>query len=349
MQHHVRPLALIAFALLLGYLLTLFTGTSLVVDVLLFACSLFALVKSADIFTRLASVLGNRLGISRLATGILIIAIGTSAPELFASIGAALQNQPEMVVGNVLGTIIANSLLGIGCGAIAASTTLTVHNNVFGTQMSLFLVAILLALGSLYDGVLIWYEGLILLLVLGFYLHHVMRYSDAPAIEHDADDLEPDDLSEPADIASPFIYLIPSLLISLSALFLSGDLVVSALIQGAETLDISSTKLAASILAVGTSIPEIATAIALVRQNNADGLFGEIIGSNIFDTLGILGLIALFTPLTLAADLLLYLGGSVFMMFIITMMIMNDREINRLEGVSLIALFSLFTLQLVSL
>ncbi|MEM6406617.1 MAG: sodium:calcium antiporter [Pseudomonadota bacterium] len=346
MQHHVRPMALIASALLLGYLLILFMRASLISDMLLFAVSLFALVKSADIFTRLATDLGNRLGISRLATGILIIAIGTSAPELFASVGAALQGQPEIVVGNVLGTIIANSLLGIGCGAIVASTALKVHHSVFGTQMSLFLVAILLALGSLYDGILVWYEGLILLIVLGFYLHYVMRHSGAP--EPDTHGI-PDESVEPADMSPPVAWLIPLLLISLAALFLSGDLVVTALIQGAATLDISSTKLATSILAVGTSIPEIATAIALVRQHNADGLFGEIIGSNIFDVLGIFGIIALFTPLTLAADLLLYLSGSVFLMFIITMMIMNDREINRLEGVSLIALFSLFTLQLVNL
>ena len=334
-------MALIASALLSGYLLTHFTNSSLATDALLFALSLFALVKSADIFTRLATSLGNHLGISRLATGILIIAIGTSAPELFASVGAAIQNQPEIVVGNVLGTIIANSLLGIGCGAIVASTTLRVHNTVFGTQMSLFLVAILLALGSLYDSVIVWYEGLLLLLVLGFYLHHVMRHSGAPASE--------DGQSEPTATGGSIIWLVLLLLVNLAALFLSGDLVVSALIQGADTLDISSAKLATSILAIGTSIPEIATAIALVRQNNADGLFGEIIGSNIFDTLGILGIIALFVPLTLAADLLLYLGGSVFLMFIITMMIMNDRKINRLEGVSLIALFSLFTLQLVNL
>jgi cation:H+ antiporter len=346
MQHHAKPMALIASALILGYLLTLLPYTSLALDVLLFALSLFALVQSADIFTQLATTLGSRLGISRLATGILIIAIGTSAPELFASIGAALQGQPEIVVGNVLGTIIANSLLGIGCGAIVASTALTVHHTVFGTQMSLFLVAILLALGSLYDGILVWYEGLILLIVLGFYLHHVMRNSgdSEPRTEPDAADQH-----EATDTDPTTTWLIPLLLISLAALFLSGDLVVSALLQGAATLDISSTKLATSILAIGTSIPEIATAIALVRQNNADGLFGEIIGSNIFDVLGILGLIALFTPLTLATDLLLYLGGSVFLMFIITMMIMNDRQINRLEGVSLIALFSLFTLQLVNL
>lgn len=336
-------MALTVSALLLGYLLTLFTDTSPVLDVLLFAISLFALVKSANIFTRLATTLGNRLGISRLATGILIIAIGTSAPELFASIGAAVQGQPEIVVGNVLGTIIANSLLGIGCGAIVASTALTVHNSVFGTQMSLFLVAVLLALGSLYDGVLVWYEGLILLTVLGFYLHHVMRYSGAP------EPTIPDDSIRPADTSLSVVWLVLLLLISLAALFLSGDLVVVALIQGGEALDISSTKLATSILAIGTSIPEIATAIALVRQHNADGLFGEIIGSNIFDTLGILGIIALFMPLTLSPDLLLYLGGSVFLMFIVTMMIMNDRKINRLEGVSLIALFSLFTLQLVNL
>ena len=345
MPTHLKPTALIAALLLVCYGITLFKpfNNTLLLEAILFAVALFILVKSASLFTTLATVFGEYLGISRLATGILIIAIGTSAPELFASIGAALQGEPEIVVGNVLGTIIANSLLGIGCGALAATTALTVHKNVLGTQMSVFLTAILLALGGLYDGVLHWYEGIIFVTVLGFYLRHVVRSSRQPT----------PDTSNTSAIKTKLPYPLPLLLLflglNLAALFLSGDLVVSALIAGASALDISSTKLATSILAIGTSIPEIATAIALVRQNNADGLFGEIIGSNIFDLLGILGLIALFMPLGMQPPLLVYLGGATFAMFVITNRIMSDRQINRLEGVALIALFSLFTLQLVHL
>ncbi len=261
MKNHLKGVALVIISLVICYLMMSLRAShgSIVLEGLIFFVSLFALVKAAGVFTLLSTSLGDYLGISKLATGILIIAIGTSAPELFASIGAAIQGQPEMVVGNVLGTIVANSLLGIGCGALAASTALTVHKDVFGTQMSTFLAAIFLALGGLYDGVLVWYEGAILVIVLGFYLHHVIKTSNSSDNIADTshDTHTPDEANE-----HPIPYLIILLVVSLAALFASGDYVVSSLIEGAIILDYSSTKLATSILAVGTSIPEIATAIA---------------------------------------------------------------------------------------
>jgi len=116
----------------------------LAIEIALFALSLIILVRAADVFTDMAVIVGERLGLSKLNTGILIIAIGTSAPELFSSISAAIQNQPEMVVGNVIGTVIANCLLGVGIAAVVSKNALDVHREVLSTQMTIFLVAILL-------------------------------------------------------------------------------------------------------------------------------------------------------------------------------------------------------------
>jgi cation:H+ antiporter len=344
-KKQVKNTVMMAIPLALCFMLVFLRSTygSIYLEFVIFSIALYALVKAADVFTELSVVLGGILGFSKLATGILIIAIGTSAPEVFASIGATIQERPDMVLGTIFGTIVANSLLGIGCGALAAKISLTVHKDVFGTQMSIFLAAIFLVFGSLYDGVLSNYEGAIFVIVLALYLYHVIKDSkgsDNKKQNHDSND---------KNESSSIIPLVSFLIISLIALFISGDIIVSSLIEGATILEISGAKLATSILAIGTSIPEIATAIALVKQNNADSLFGEIIGSNIFGLLGILGGISLFTPLSMKIDLLVFLGISVLFMFLITNVIMNDKKINRIEGVSLISLFAVFTIQLVNL
>lgn len=350
MKHEFMQTAKVAVALALAYGLMLLRpgGQSLILEGAIFLASLYALVAAAHVFTEVSTEVGDFLGFSRLATGILIIAIGTSAPEFFASLGATLQGQPEIAVGNILGTVVANCLLGIGCGALAASVPLTVHRDVFGTQMSTFLAAIFIAMGGLYDGVLNWYDGAILVTVLAFYLNHVIKTAKInPASEVVPHGDHPH--HETSNLATVLPLLFVLLVLNLGGLFISGDFVVSALIEGGEILEFSSTKLATSVLAVGTSIPEIATAIALVRQNKPDSLFGEIIGSNIFDVLGVLGLLSLFTPLTLEPTLLVYLGGSMVVTFMLTNMVMNDMQINRLEGVGLVSLFGVFTIQLVNL
>ncbi len=144
------------------------TLPGLLVEITLFALSLITLVRAADVFTDMAVIVGERLGLRNLNTGILIIAIGTSAPELFSSISASMQNQPEMVVGHVIGTVIANCLLGIGIAAVVSKHALEVHREVLSTQMTIFLVAILLTTTGLYDGVLDRIEGLVLLRGSGF-------------------------------------------------------------------------------------------------------------------------------------------------------------------------------------
>lgn len=336
--------AVILIGLAMVYLRNWLPGIAL--EISLFILSLVILVRAADVFTDLAVIVGERLGLSKLNTGILIIAIGTSAPELFASIGAMLNNQPEMIVGNVLGTVVANCLLGIGIAAMFAKQPLDVHRDVLSTQMSVFLVSVLLTGLALIDGHFTRLEGLVLLVVLGFYLRHNILYTKEPISEQgDEDDAQADQ----TDTRQPIGMLSTLLLVNLACLFLSGDMVVSSLSNGAELLGLSSAKLATSLLAIGTSIPEIVTAIMLVKKNNTDSLFGEIIGSNIFDYLGIFGIISLIKPIVMSGPLLDYLllssVGAYFLLFII----MNDRKIRHIEGIALLALFAGFLIQLTSI
>lgn len=319
--------------LLLGFLAISYANlTHILFYVSLFIMSIYVLIKAADIFTQLAVEIGTSLGLSKLASGALIIAIGTSSPELFASIGAAFAQQTDMVIGTVLGTVIANSLLGIGFAAVFAKNGLVVHKNVIAWKMPVFFIAILLALVSLYDGTIDFYEALLMLPLLVYYLIFIYRSDKKPSS---------------MIFDKKLIISISFLIINLIALFKSGDLVIYSLIHSAELLDLSGAKLATSILAIGTSIPEIATAIMLIKQNNADSLFGEIIGSNIFDILGIFGLIGLFSSISMAnSSLLIYLIISMLATFMVVKVVVGDKNINKIEGASLILLFVFFTLEL---
>lgn len=334
----------INFALIIiGTLLLFLRGKlGISLEIAIFVLSLVVLVRAADVFTDMAVLIGEYLGLSKLNTGILIIAVGTSAPELFSSIGATLQHQPDMVVGNVLGTVIANCLLGIGIAAIVAKKSLDVHREVLATQMAVFLAAVLLTSISLYDGHFTRLEGIILLVVLGFYLRHNIRHPDNTTA-HDSDAANQAKKNQP--VALIFVLLV----INLACLFVSGDFVVSSLSNGANLLGLSSAKLATSLLAIGTSIPEIATAIMLVRKNNTDSLFGEIIGSNIFDYLGIFGIVVLIEPILMQGPLLNFLIFSNIGAFMLLYMVMNDRKIRAVEGVALLALFAAFLIQLSSI
>jgi len=329
-------------AIIAGFALVMLRPTlpGLPLEIALFVLSLIILVRAADVFTDMAVIVGERLGLSKLNTGILIIAIGTSAPELFSSISASMQNQPEMVVGNVIGTVIANCLLGIGIAAIVAKQPLDVHREVLSTQMTIFLAAILLTTIGLYDGVLDRIEGLVLLVVLGFYLRYNIVYANDDTIDL------PDEMHEPKQNRQPMSLLTVMLIVNLTCLFLSGDFVVSSLSNGADLLGLSSAKLATSLLAIGTSIPEIATAIMLVRKNNTDSLFGEIIGSNIFDYLGIFGVIAVMKPIAMSGALLDYLLMFAIGTYGLLYVVMNDRKIQGVEGIALLALFAGFLMQL---
>ena len=327
------PLARLAVVLLLTWLASTMRSSwgGLPLETVIFVASMFGLIASASIFVDFALALGQRMRISELGAGALIIAIGTSAPELFSSIAAASHGQTDVVVGNVLGTVIANTFLGIGIPVLLLSKTLPVHGRVLATKMPVFGGSVVLALAALSDGQITRVEACFLLALLAGYLRHTAL--DARR-EHEGQ-AEAEGHEPPG---AGLGFLVFGALLGLLGLYVSGELVVTSLLEGATLLGVSSVKLATSVLAVGTSVPEIATAIALVKRGRFDGLFGEILGSNIFDILGIFGAIALATPLVMSGPMLWFLIASMVAMYLIAAHMMHDHSIEPVEGGILVAL-----------
>ncbi len=310
-----------------------------------FLLSLIVLVRSADVFTDVAMEVGERLHISQLGTGVLIVAIGTSAPELFSCVGAALADRPDMLLGNVLGTVIANTLLGLGVCALLAGTVMHVHRHVLGTQIPAFAGGVFISAGSLYDGVISRFEGVLLLVLLGVYLRYVLMQSKNNGAGVGASTVKtPEPAPESVDGPRvPLVALLGALAVALVCLLTSGKTIIDSLINSADIVGISSVKLSTTVLAIGTSVPEIATGIALVRKKRFDGLFGEVLGSNVFDLLGIIGITALVSPLVFSGALALFLVVASVASFLVIYIILMDRKVSFLEGAVLLLLFVLFT------
>ena len=235
-----------------------------------------------------------------------------------------------------------NTLLGIGAAAVVARAPMDVHVDVLGIKIPVFFGALFLVAASFYDGILGKFEGGMLLIFMGFYLHNIIKRTRASK-----DESEKREPGEYADLPVAMVFIV--LLVALGTLFLSGDWIVASVLETSEHFGFSSVKLATTVVAVGTSIPELITAIILVLKNEHDTLFGEIIGSNIFDLVGIFGICAFITPMTMSGELLWFLVGSILVGLFLLTAIVTDRKVGRVEGVLFLLLFVQFNNILINL
>ncbi|MFH1598609.1 MAG: calcium/sodium antiporter [Patescibacteria group bacterium] len=294
---------------------------------LLFFVTLLALVKSANIFTRYAEKLGHVLGMSQFIVGVVIVAIGTSLPELATSLSSVIQRETGMVSGNVLGTVIANILLGLGLAAIFSKKIIKIKHDIFQGDFPIFIGAILLVFFTMMDGNLTPREALLFLL--GF----IVYLSYSRIVHRDSKESS----------RQPFSWkIIWGLVISLAIIALSSHWIIKSIIEIAGLLGFGTSVLAASLIAVGTSLPEIAVAITAVRRGNHDLLIGNIIGSNIFDIFVILGASGLITTLVVPQVVVTLIIPFILAVSILYWVVSHDRKINRAEGLLMILIYLLF-------
>jgi len=243
----------------------------------LIIAGLFLLVISADMLVDNASVLANRLGISTFVVGVVIIGFGTSAPEMFVSAMAALENKGNLALGNALGSNITN--IGLVLGSAALLTTLTVSKTAARRDIPVVIFAGIVAVLLVSDGLLSNIDGYILLTMLIFYL----VWSGLNSSSSD-DEMPEDDQSKPT-----WRYALLSI-ISIIVLVLASRMLVTGSVSIATMLGVSELVIGLTIVAIGTSLPELAAAVAAARKRVHGMIIGNIIGSNIFNTLGVLGI-----------------------------------------------------------
>lgn len=262
-------------------------------NLILVAFGLVALLAGGDLLVRGAVGVARRFGVSPLVIGLTLVGFGTSAPELVTSLSAALAGAPAIALGNVVGSNIANILLILGVAAVIRPVAAQMAGLpreaawVGGSALALAALAV--------SGQISTWSGVCLIGFLGFYLWGAFRSSSVPS----------DDLSIPTD---PLPKAATLLVIGL-ALTIGGAI---ALVDGATGIarayGVPEAVIGLTLVAVGTSLPELATTVMAARRGQSDVALGNILGSGIFNILGILGTTALVAPLPVDASLLPDIG-----------------------------------------
>lgn len=285
----------------------------MILDILMLAAGLVLLVFAGDYLVRGAAGLAENLGIPPLVIGLTIVAFGTSAPELMVSLQSALSGVPDIAVGNVVGSNIANILLVMGLPALIA----VIHANQRGLarNVAVMLVFTVAFMWMVSDGVLLRFEaaGLFAGLLL-FLLAQVVRARSG----EDPDDSPEDYHDELGEMPHSPLRIGLNLAGGIIGLPLAAHLTVSGASGLAETFGVSQAAIGLTIVAVGTSLPELATTMAAAWRKNADVALGNIIGSNVFNIAAIMGLTGMIVPIPVSAvmidrDMWIMLATSVLL------------------------------------
>lgn len=281
----------------------------MITDVLFIIIGIVIVLMGADKLTESASSLARGMKIPEIVIGLTIVSMGTSAPELFVSLTSALQHTPDMALGNVIGSNIFNTLLIVGCAAIVAPMTIA-HTTVSkDIPFSLLASALLVVLCmddfnsvQITGHVLSRTDGVVLLLCLALFMWLTYRVAMRNRKE-----------TTVAPPSMPWWRAVLWMALGLGALVLGSDLFVSSASDLAVSLGMSQAVVGLTIVAGGTSLPELATSVVAAYRGRSAIAIGNVIGSNVFNILAILGITAVISPLHISGitpiDLGLLLGS----------------------------------------
>ena len=296
----------------------------------------------ADRLTDGAVGIATRLNIPQIVIGLTIVAMGTSMPEFCVSLVSALKGTADLAVGNVVGSNVFNALLIVGVTALVAPMTIlrqTVRKDIpFALVASMLLVLMCL------DGTLSRIDAMVLLALFGFFMYVTLQagLSAKKADKQAASD-------EPAEAQAPMSWLRASLfiIIGLGCLIGGSNLFVGGATAVATELGISDAVVGLTVVAMGTSLPELATSVVAARKGNSGIAIGNALGSNVFNILLILGLTGAITPLTLQGITTLDLTMLVVSMMLLWLFSFTKLTIERWEGALLTTIFVAYMTYLV--
>lgn len=302
----------------------------MILTVILFLVGFAILIKGADFLVDGASSIAKKYNVSDLVVGLTIVAFGTSAPELVVNVFASFSGNPDIAIGNILGSNIANVFLILGISALISNLVLkrsTVFSEIPFSLVATFLAGFLAntSLFILSDSLQISsYEGLVLIFFFALFMGYIYTLSkeDNGAVEELGDIL-------------PFPKAVTYTLIGIGAMFFGGQWVVDGAIEFSKYFGLSEGFIGLTIVAVGTSLPELATSVNAARKGNSDIAVGNIVGSNIFNILWILGISAVIKdlpfPETSNIDIAITAFASVALL--LSMTVGKKYAITKIDGV----------------
>ena len=294
----------------------------------LLVCGFVLLAAGAELLVRGSSRLALRLGITPLFVGLTIVAFGTSAPELVVSIEAAMNGSSAIALGNIIGSNIAN--IGLILGITALISPIRVESELLKRQIPLMIGVSLFLCLLLLDGQIGLIDGIILVLGLAGFIVWSYRGSDS-SLEPVASSLSSNLVQIPSS-AGQISYYIGFIIGGLALLIAGSNIFVASAITVAQFFGVSEATIGLTVVAVGTSIPEFATSlVAAVRKQSAIAL-GNIVGSNIFNILGILGVTTFISPISALDFSVIDLAVMVLFAGVLLPFAWSNLTLRRLEG-----------------
>lgn len=304
-------------------------------DFLFIVIGLVLLVLGGDWLLKAAVGMSLRLNISKIIIGMTVVSFATSAPELIVSLKSAIDGFPDIALGNVVGSNIAN--IGLILGLVMIISEMKVDDSFFKTDWPVMLVASGLLFGILlFDGEIGRIEGILLFLcIIGFVIYLVKYQNTSP---------EEIDLPETIQMKIPLILWF--LAIGGGALYFGSELLIKGAVNVAQQFGVSDRIIAVTVVAVGTSIPELAASLIAAIKKESSISIGNIIGSNIFNILSVLGLTAIIHPIKLVDNKLIsfdiyWMLGFAFILLPLVLM-PKKGFLDRKAGIVLLSSYILF-------
>lgn len=317
----------------------------MLVAILAVIAGLALLVWSADKFVDGAASTARHFGMPSLLIGMVIVGFGTSAPEMVVSALAAGQGNPGIALGNAFGSNITNIALILGLTAVISP--IAVQSKILRKEMPLLMLMTILVIGLLWDLDISQLDAIILLIgFAGF-----MGWSIWQGMQKKPDSLATEVEQEVSQHTMPLKIGILWLVVGLILLVASSRLLVWGAVEIAQAFGVSDIIIGLTIIAVGTSLPELASSIIAIRKNEHDLALGNVIGSNLFNTLAVVGIAGAIHPLTVDSEVLwrdaMFMGVLTLSLFVIGYGFRGEGRINRVEGAVLLAAYVGYTTYLI--
>ena len=293
------------------------------------------LVIGGEFIVRASVALSFRFNISKFVIGMTVVSFATSLPELIVSINAALNNSPSIAINNVVGSNIAN--IGLVLALIALLSNISVNEKSFRRDWSwMFFLSIMLCLFIITDNELNGFEGFLLIALLVIFIYKVLKNSDSIELLNDVDDK--------LKLTSNFKILV-WLFISSLTLYYGAEFLVDGAVKFANQINISEAVISVSIVAIGTSIPELAASLVAIAKNEKSISVGNLIGSNIFNIGSVLGITAIIKDIPIADEII---QRDIIWMMVFTVLIMvlsvlpEKNKISKYKGIIMLVGYFVF-------
>ena len=303
----------------------------MLLDFLLLALGFLFLVKGADWFVEGSSGIADKFGIPQLVIGLTIVAMGTSAPEAAVSITASLKGTADIAVGNVVGSNILNILIILGISSVI--TSIAVAKTTVRYEIPIMLLGTFLLMGfGMHGGTINLWEGIILwLCFIGYlsYMFIMVKKGEMVA-------------EEVATTQKPVWQLLIWGLVGLGLIIWGSDLTVDAATSLAKRFGMSERFIGLTVVALGTSLPELFTSVSAARKGKADIAIGNIVGSNVFNILFIIGTSSLIIPIVFEASFLIDSFVAVAAGVILWLCVFRKKKLTRLHGILMLLCYAAY-------